>query len=113
MFLEISYLSADKLGNFDPVTAEQLKDCAIRVIQRKEKHVLSKMCSTELEFAFNCLMKWFNRKCKSQFLESNLLSKKKKRFENENETDWVNKNRLEMCYFLWQSEMFVVQILRK
>ena len=47
---------------FGPITAEQLIDSAIQVSQREEKYAISEMCSTELTFASDCLMKWFERK---------------------------------------------------
>ena len=75
----MSYLSSDILENIDSVTAEQLKDCTINVNQRKEKYVIGEMCSTELKFNSDCLMKWFNRKYKSRFLEIDVLSIKKKK----------------------------------
>ena len=74
---DISYLSANMLHYFDPVTAEQLKDCAIRVSLEKEKYTISELCSTKLKFASEFLIKWFNKKYKSQFLQLNLLKKKK------------------------------------
>ena len=46
------------------------------------------MCFTELKFNIDCLIKWFNRKCKSQYLEIDLISKKK--FEEKNPIDWSN-----------------------
>ena len=52
-----------------------IKDCGIWVSQRKEKYAISEMCSTELKLASDSLMKCFNRKYKSQFLETDLLSK--------------------------------------
>lgn len=75
----VSYLSSDILENIDSVTAEQLKDCTINVNQRKEKYVIGEMCSTELKFNSDCLMKWFNRKYKSRFLEIDVLSIKKRK----------------------------------
>lgn len=46
------------------------------------------MCFTELKFNIDCLIKWSNRKCKSQYLEIDLISKKK--FEEKNPIDWSN-----------------------
>lgn len=46
------------LKNFDSVTAEQLRDCALNVSQKKE------VFSTELKLASDYLKKWFPKKQK-------------------------------------------------
>ena len=94
---EVSYLSASMLENFGPVTAEQSIDSAIQVTQREEKYAVSEMCSLELTFAFDCLMKSFERKYKSKSVEINLHSQK--RFENENEID-RDEGKCVVCDFL-------------
>ena len=39
-------------------------------------YAINEMCSTDLKFASDCLMKWFNRKYRIRFLETDVLSKK-------------------------------------
>ena len=39
----------------DSITMTQLKDCATRVSQRKFKQAISRMFSTQMEFAVDCL----------------------------------------------------------
>ena len=89
-------MSSDILKCSNLVTTEQLKDCTIKVSQRKKKYPINETCSTELKFASECLMKWFNRKYRIRFLEIDVLSKK--RFENENEIDW-GKTKCVICNF--------------
>ena len=40
----------------------QLRDCAIRISERKSKVTISQMFTTELKFAADCLINWFNEK---------------------------------------------------
>lgn len=94
---DVSYLFAHMFEPFGPITAEQLIDSAIQVSQREEKYAISEMCSTELTFASDCLMKWFERKYKRKSVEINLQCQK--RFENENEIDW-DEGKCVVCDFL-------------
>lgn len=59
----------------DMVTAQQLKDCIVHVSQRRHKEAIGEMFSTELKFAVDCLMRWFVKKIKSVFFESDLQTK--------------------------------------
>lgn len=77
----ISYLTAGMLKNYDPVPAEQLRDCAINVSQKKKKIANSEMCSMELKFASDYSKKCLTRKTKNVFsnltqCQKNILKKK-------------------------------------
>ena len=54
------------LENFDAITAENFRDCAIHVSRKKDKFSISEMCFTELKFVSDALKKWFSGKYKSQ-----------------------------------------------
>ena len=54
------------------------------------------MFSTELKFASDCLIKWFNLKFKKQNLE--LSNEKRRDYETENLIDWENDN-CKICNF--------------
>ena len=54
------------------------------------------MFSTELKFASDCLIKWFNLKFKKQNLE--LSNEKRRDYETENSIDWENDN-CKICNF--------------
>ena len=45
---------------------KQLRDCALSVSSKTRKIAISEMFTTELKFAGDCLMRWFNAKFKSQ-----------------------------------------------
>lgn len=78
---DISYLTVGMLENYDPVTAEQLRDCAINFNQKKKKIANSEMCSMELKFASDYSKKCLTRKTKKVFsnltqCQKNILKKK-------------------------------------
>ena len=72
----IDYLTAEQLKYKDLTTLKQLRDCAIPVASKKSKIAISEMFLTELKFASDCLINWFNLKFKKQNLE---LSNEKKK----------------------------------
>ena len=39
----------------DPIMANQLKDCTMKVFKKKEKFSISEMFSCELKFASDCI----------------------------------------------------------
>ena len=41
--------------NFDAITAEKFRDCAINVSRKKDKFSISEMCFTELKFVSDAL----------------------------------------------------------
>ena len=56
----IDYLTTEQLKYKDLTTLKQIRDCA----SKKNKIAISEMFSTELKFASDCLIKWFNLKFK-------------------------------------------------
>ena len=82
------YLNRDILTFADSITMAQLQDYAIRVSQRTFKQTISEMFSTKIKFAGDCLMKWFDRRLKSENLSLSL--DKKIRFAKEHPIDWEN-----------------------
>ena len=63
------------MQSIDQWTILKLKDCAIVVSQCNENFAISHMFLTEVKFAADCLLNWFNRKFKNNNLE---LSNKQK-----------------------------------
>ena len=92
----IDYLTTEQLKYKDLTTLKQLRDCAISVANKKNKILISEMFSTELKFASDCLIKWFNLKFKKQNLE--LSNEKRRDYETENLIDWENDN-CKICNF--------------
>ena len=66
--LSLNYLSREQL-NFNYKKTLQLRDCVLVVADKKSKTTISEMFDTELKFFVNCLLKWFNKKFKSNNLE--------------------------------------------
>ena len=74
--LSLNYLTRQQLHFKDNTTLLQLRDCVLAVAGKKNKIAISEMFSTELKFAADCLLKWFNKKFKSNNLElSNEIKK--------------------------------------
>ena len=48
------------------ITAHQLQDCFLNVHSKKGKNAIAEMFNTELKFACDILMCWFNEKFKKQ-----------------------------------------------
>ena len=71
----IDYLTTDQLKYKDLTTLKQLRDCAISVASKKNKIAISEMFSTELKFASDCLINWFNLKFKKMKKEELLKLK--------------------------------------
>ena len=92
----INYLTTEQLKCKDLTTLKQLRDCAISVASKQNKIAISEMFSTELKFASDCLINWFNLKFKKQNLESS--NEKRRAFEIENQIDWKNDN-CKICNF--------------
>ena len=65
----LNYLTADQLNSENNKTLLQLRDCALNVARKKSKLAIAEMSTTELKFASDCLLKWFNEKYKSKNLE--------------------------------------------
>ena len=71
----IDYLTTEQLKYKDLTTLKQLRDCAISVATKKNKIAISEMFSTELKFASDCLINWFNLKFKKMKKEELLKLK--------------------------------------
>ena len=93
---DLSYLKHDQLKFKDRKMLLQLKDCAVALHARKSKIAISEMFTTELKFAADCLLKWFNAKFKSNYLE--LSNSAKRKYKIENLIDW-SCNRCCFCLF--------------
>ena len=77
-------------------TLKQLRDCALSVTTRKNELPISEMFSTELKFASECLINWFNWKYKNQNLQ--LSNETKRNYEIENPINWES-DRCHLCNF--------------
>ena len=93
---DIGYLSNEMLDYFDPITARQLRDCALVVHQKKDKFSLSEMFFCELKFVFDLLKNWLGEKYFRRFKELDFSSKQK--FKRKNHIDW-NETRCVICGF--------------
>ena len=83
---KIDYLTAEQLKYKDTTPLKQLRDCAISVANKKNKIAISEMFSTELKFASDCFINWFNSKFKNENLQ--LSNDKKRNYEIENPVNW-------------------------
>ena len=83
---QIDYLTSEQLNYKDLVTLKQLRDCALAVHEKTNKLAISEMFCTEIKFATNCLLKWYQNKYKN--FELSMASKNE--FERENPIDWQN-----------------------
>ena len=81
----LNYLMIDQLQYKDNKTLSQLRDCTINVARKKNKLAVTEMFSTEIKFAGDCLIKWFNKKFKFKNLE--LSNDVKRKYEVENPID--------------------------
>ena len=92
----LNYLTGEQLEFKDSKTLLQLQDCALAVAERKNKIAISEMLSTELKFAADCLLKWFNKKFKPNNLE---LSNKQKRKDERHHSINSKQDRCCLCPF--------------
>ena len=74
----------------------QLRDCALAVAANNIKIAISEMFNTELKLAATCLLKWSNKKFKSNNLE--LSNDVKRKYEIEHPIDW-SQDRCFICTF--------------
>ena len=61
----LNYLTREQLSCKDRKTLLQLKDCALNALTKNSTYAISEMVSTELKFAADCLLAWFNKKFKT------------------------------------------------
>ena len=79
-------MTSEQLRYKDITLLKQLRDCAISVSSKKNKLAISEMFSTELKFASECLMSWFNSKFKNENLQ--LTNAKKRDYKIKNPVNW-------------------------
>ena len=82
----IDYLTAEQLKFKDTTTLKQLRDCAFSVASKKNKIAISEMFSTEIKFATDCLLSWFNSKYKNENLQ--LSIERKREYKIKNPVNW-------------------------
>ena len=73
-----------------------MRDCVLNVAKKKNELAVAEMFSTEIKFAGDCLIKWFNKKFKSKNLE--LSNDVKRKYEIENPIDLME-GRCCFCKF--------------
>ena len=59
---DMSYLTSEQLAMRNQITDSQLQDCILNVHSKKGKNAIAEMFNTELKFACDVLMCWFNEK---------------------------------------------------
>ena len=62
-------MTCEQLNFKDNKTLLQLKDYALNVLAKNSAYAISEMFSTELKFAGDCLLMWFNKKFKNNNLQ--------------------------------------------
>ena len=83
----LNYLTIDQLQYKDNKTLLQLRDRGLNVAKKKNNLAAAEMFSTEIKFAGDCLIKWFNKKYRTKNLE--LSNDVKRKYEIENPIDWI------------------------
>ena len=99
----LNYLTREQLEFKDSKTLLQLRNCALAVVERKNKIAIS----AELKFTADCLLKWFNKKFKPNNLE---LSNKQKRKDERHHS--INSKQDCCCLFLFCLKL-IQQILMR
>ena len=95
----------------------QLRDCLFAVADKKNKIEISEVFCTELKFATDCLLKWFNKEFKSNNLE--LSNGVKRKYEVGHpinrinwtlieQSDWIVARSLLSLSFSSQNESYIV-----
>ena len=84
--LSLSYLSTEQMRYVNVTQIKQVRDCAFSVAAGRNRLAISKMFSTELKFASECLIKWFNVKYKNENLQ--LSNDVKRKYEIEHPINW-------------------------
>ena len=78
---DLSYLTRKQHKFKNEKTTIQLKNCTLAVYVRNSKIAISEMLTTQLKFAVNCLLKWFNAKFKLTNLDLSDNEKRKHKIE--------------------------------
>ena len=92
----INYLTAEQQQLINRKTLLQLRDAAINVCKRKSKIAISLMFNVELKFAGDILLKCFNAKIKSKYLELDPFMKLN--YQRQNPIDWQG-GKCAICRF--------------
>ena len=92
----LNYLMNEQLKFKDINLLKQLRDCALSVASKRNKLAISEMFCTELKFASDCLMKWFNSKFKIGNMQ--LSNEVKRNYEVKNPINWET-DRCCICTF--------------
>ena len=92
----LNYLTNEQLKFKDINLLKQLRDCALSVASKRNKFAISEMFCTELKFASDCLMKWFNSKFKIRNMQ--LSNEVKRNYEVKNLINW-DTDRFCICTF--------------
>ena len=82
----LNYLICEQLDFKGNKTLLQLRECALVVAAKNSKIAISEMFTTGLKFATDQLLKWFNKKSKSNNLE--LSNDVKRKCEIDHPIDW-------------------------
>ena len=82
----LNYLICEQLDFKGNKTLLQLRDCALVVAAKSSKIAISEMFTTGLKFATHCLLKWLNKKSKSNNLE--VSDDVKRKYEIDHPIDW-------------------------
>ena len=92
----LEYFSQDQIKCINKDLAIQLKDIAFELSKRKCKKTMRQMFCVECALVKKTLLEWFNRKCKSQYLQISPFDKF--RYERNFPIDWQNYKCL-ICKF--------------
>ena len=84
------------LPSVDSIIIKQLRDCANKVSQKKEKYAISEMYSCEQKFVIDTLKKWLVEKYFSRHKELDFFTKQQ--FKKKNPIDW-EKTKCTICSF--------------
>ena len=78
--LSLNYLTTEQMKFKNVTRLKQIRDCALSVAARRNKLAISEMFATEIKFASECLMRWFNSKFKYENME--LSNDVKRKYES-------------------------------
>ena len=78
----LNYFTQEQINFLDNDLIKMLKDMAFDVSKRKCKNTMGKMFCIESALVKKTLLKWFNIKCKNEFVEMNPIQKMQ--FEKQN-----------------------------
>ena len=94
--LSLNYLTTEQMKFKNVTRLKQIRDCALSVAAIRNKLAISEMFATEIKFASECLMRWFNSKFKNENME--LSNNVKRKYEIEHPINW-QPDRCCICTF--------------